>query len=223
MIYLVATGWEWFAAALALGLVVGALTTTRAAGADVRGKWGVGLMLFALAGMGAASALGALSGREGLLLDIALLASLAYFLGLPLGGGLKSLVPAAAPAAPSKPKPILLSRPPQAARAPLVDAPGEAPDGDKPAPGAPPPLLAGPRDGTPDDLSRIKGVGPKSIEKLHALGVFHIDQIAAWNIDNARWIDAAINAPGRVERDKWIQQARGLVAAAKTEQLQERE
>jgi predicted flap endonuclease-1-like 5' DNA nuclease len=80
-------------------------------------------------------------------------------------------------------------------------------------PGQPPESLAAPRGGAPDDLTRIRGIGPKSVEKLHALGVFHFDQIAAWNIDNARWIGAALAVPGRVERGKWIQQARELVAA----------
>ncbi|MFY9831363.1 MAG: hypothetical protein WAK66_01405, partial [Methylocystis sp.] len=80
-------------------------------------------------------------------------------------------------------------------------------------PGHAPESLAAPRGGTADDLTRIRGIGPKSVEKLHALGVFHFDQIAAWNIDNARWVGAALSVPGRVERGKWIQQARELVAA----------
>jgi predicted flap endonuclease-1-like 5' DNA nuclease len=81
---------------------------------------------------------------------------------------------------------------------------------EKSAPGRRPDALSGPRGAKPDDLTRIKGVGPKSVEKLHALGVFHFDQIAAWNLDNARWIGAALSVPGRVERGKWIQQAREL-------------
>lgn len=83
----------------------------------------------------------------------------------------------------------------------------------KAASGVKPETLSAPRDGAPDDLSRIKGLGPRSREKLNALGVFHYDQIAAWNLDNAKWIGAAIGAPGRVERDKWIQQARALASA----------
>jgi predicted flap endonuclease-1-like 5' DNA nuclease len=83
----------------------------------------------------------------------------------------------------------------------------------KKAAGVKPETLPAPRDGGPDDLARIKGVGPKSLEKLNAVGVFHYDQIAAWDLDNARWIGAAIGAPGRVERDKWIQQARALASA----------
>jgi len=88
-----------------------------------------------------------------------------------------------------------------------------APPAKKKAPGVKPGTLAAPRGGKPDDLSRIKGVGPRTHEKLSALGVFHYDQIAAWNLDNAKWIGATIGAPGRVERDKWIQQARALAGA----------
>jgi predicted flap endonuclease-1-like 5' DNA nuclease len=83
----------------------------------------------------------------------------------------------------------------------------------KKAAGVKPEMLAAPRDGGADDLARIKGIGPKSLEKLNGLGVFHYDQIAAWDLDNAKWIGAAIGAPGRVERDKWIQQARALASA----------
>ncbi|WP_363349678.1 hypothetical protein [Methylocystis echinoides] len=83
----------------------------------------------------------------------------------------------------------------------------------KAAPGVKPETLPAPRDGGADDLARIKGIGPKSLEKLNALGVFHYDQIATWNLDNAKWIGSAIGAPGRVERDRWIQQARDLAGA----------
>ncbi len=81
-------------------------------------------------------------------------------------------------------------------------------------PGAQPATFAAARGGAPDDLSLIKGLGPKSVEKLHKLGVFHYDQIADWSADNAKWIGAAIGAAGRVERDNWVAQARKLTAKA---------
>ncbi|HYA80447.1 MAG TPA: hypothetical protein VED87_05930, partial [Methylocystis sp.] len=80
-------------------------------------------------------------------------------------------------------------------------------------PGRPPQALSSPRSGTPDDLTRIKGVGPKSAEKLHGLGVYHFDQIASWTIDEARYVSAALGVPGRVEKGKWVQQARQLQAS----------
>ena len=194
-----------------------------------------------LAGGFAGAELGLVPGRAGLQLEIGLLAALAYFIGLSIGGGAKGLLTAPA-AAPMKPTPVVVrGRPrdeepaapksspapksaapnapapaPQPARsetAPARESTAKASPGKKHFPGHPPESLAAPRGGSPDDLTRIKGIGPKSVEKLHALGVFHFDQIAAWNIDNARWIGAALSGPGRVERGKWIQQARELVAA----------
>ena len=193
-----------------------------------------------LAGGFAGAELGLVPGRAGLQLEIGLLAALAYFIGLSIGGGAKSLLPAPA-AAPMKPTPVVVRGRPRDEEAPAANsAAPKAPATNSPAPkpppaksetaaapesaakaspakkhfpGQPPESLAAPRGGSPDDLTRIKGIGPKSVEKLHALGVFHFDQIAAWNIDNARWIGAALSAPGRVERGKWIQQARELVAA----------
>ncbi|MGD9544667.1 MAG: hypothetical protein AB7F41_06235 [Methylocystis sp.] len=77
-----------------------------------------------------------------------------------------------------------------------------------------PATLTAPRNGAADDLARIKGVGPKSVEKLHALGVFHYDQIAGWSDDNVKWIDGAIGAAGRVKRNGWVEQAQALSGGA---------
>lgn len=243
MIYLLTLGWPWFAGALALGALVGFLTFARARDATFGGGWIIALGVFALAAGAAISYAEILEGRDAALFDIAYTAALAYAAGLPLGGFVGSLAgedkkrPAPAPVivAPAplvetepvvllpEPVPLEAEQPVAAyethavAAAPetLVAAPAPAATSTraKTPPGVRPETLGAPRDGGPDDLSRIKGVGPKSVEKLNALGVFHYDQIAAWNLDNARWIGAAIGAPGRVERDKWIQQARALAGA----------
>jgi predicted flap endonuclease-1-like 5' DNA nuclease len=168
--------------------------------------------------------------RAGLWLEIALPTGLAYFFGLPLGGGAKGLLPVPAPMrAPPKQPPVILRGAPRekesvAPAAQPVDErllasktdqaePPAKPALKKDFPGQRPDELTQPHGGSPDNLSKIKGIGPKSVEKLHALGIFHYDQIASWNIDNARWIGAALAAPGRVERGKWIQQARELIAS----------
>jgi predicted flap endonuclease-1-like 5' DNA nuclease len=233
MLYVLTLGWQWFAAAGALGLVVGFATATRGRDGQFSGAWVILAALGLLAGGFAGAELGLVPGRPGLLLDIGLLAALAYFFGLPIGGGVKSLLPAPASApmkstqvkpAPVKPAPVVTrARPRDEESAAPKPPPGKsevaaaapAPAGKKQFPGQPPESLSAPRGGTPDDLTKIKGIGPKSVEKLHALGVFHFDQIAAWNIDNARWVGAALSVPGRVERGKWILQARELVAAGK--------
>jgi predicted flap endonuclease-1-like 5' DNA nuclease len=76
--------------------------------------------------------------------------------------------------------------------------------------GVRPAPLAGPRDGRPDDLKRIRGIGPQSEARLHAIGIFHLDQIADWTADEARWVGAYLAFTGRIERQDWIGQAQAL-------------
>jgi len=76
-----------------------------------------------------------------------------------------------------------------------------------------PELLHAARDGGPDDLKRIKGVGPKLEALLNRLGVFHFDQIAAWSEDEVAWVDDHIEGfKGRVSRDDWVTQAQNLTS-----------
>jgi NADH-quinone oxidoreductase subunit E len=77
--------------------------------------------------------------------------------------------------------------------------------------GAKPKLLKEPRDGKPDDLKKIKGLGPKMQQALNDLGVFHYDQILSWSDAQIAWVDAQIEARGRIERDDWVEQAKALV------------
>ncbi len=76
--------------------------------------------------------------------------------------------------------------------------------------GVRPLALAGPRDGNTDDLKRIKGIGPQNEARLNALGIYHFAQIADWTVDEARWVGTYLAFPGRIEREKWIEQARAL-------------
>jgi predicted flap endonuclease-1-like 5' DNA nuclease len=66
------------------------------------------------------------------------------------------------------------------------------------------------RNGKPDDLLRISGVGPKNEKILHSLGFFHFDQIAAWTPEQVNWVDDHLRFGGRIEREEWINQARLL-------------
>ncbi len=70
--------------------------------------------------------------------------------------------------------------------------------------------LAGPRDGKADDLKQIKGIGPVGEDALHAIGIYHYDQIAAWTAAEAAWVGTFLAFPGRIERDEWIAQAKAL-------------
>ena len=69
-------------------------------------------------------------------------------------------------------------------------------------------LLNEARDGQPDDLKKISGVGPKLEGLLNQNGVFHFDQIAAWTPAEIAYMDDQLSFKGRIERDGWIDQAK---------------
>ena len=62
-------------------------------------------------------------------------------------------------------------------------------------------------EGAADDLTRIKGIGPKLSQTLNELGIFHYRQIANWEACEAGWIDEFLSFKGRVAREQWIEQA----------------
>ena len=76
--------------------------------------------------------------------------------------------------------------------------------------------LPGPRNGVPDDLQRIRGIGRRNEELLNDLGIFHFGQIAAWTPAEARWVGAFLAFPERIERDDWIGQATILASGGST-------
>jgi len=85
-------------------------------------------------------------------------------------------------------------------------------------PGIKPQMLTEARDGKPDDLKLIKGVGPKLENLLHSLGVFHFDQVAGWTSDEVAWVDENLEGfKGRVSRDDWVEQAKILARGGETE------
>ena len=76
--------------------------------------------------------------------------------------------------------------------------------------------------GPSDDLTRIKGLGPKLAATLGELGVARFDQIAAWSDADIDRIDAQLGRfQGRIRRDEWVAQAR-LLAAGDTAGFQDR-
>jgi NADH-quinone oxidoreductase subunit E len=85
------------------------------------------------------------------------------------------------------------------------------------ATGQRPVALTTARDGKPDDLKVIVGVGPKLEALLHSLGVYHFDQIAAWKAAELAWIDENLEGfKGRASRDNWVPQARELAKTSKS-------
>jgi predicted flap endonuclease-1-like 5' DNA nuclease len=67
--------------------------------------------------------------------------------------------------------------------------------------------------GDPDDLERINGVGPMLCELLHEIGVFYFWQVAEWSPQDIDWVDDKLmHFKGRIQRDKWVDQAQTLAA-----------
>jgi predicted flap endonuclease-1-like 5' DNA nuclease len=196
---------------------------------DLAFIWGIaalggvmaGVMLYTLAEMEFIAAVACalvLAGVVGLVLSLTMTGPLSP----PM-----STQPAAArpapPVAPAAPKPT----PPAAAAPTPKPAPKPAPKPEPvpapepaPAPSAEaaapaevdrPQGLEAARDGGPDDLKVIKGVGPKLEALLHSMGYYHYDQIAAWTEKEVGWVDENLEGfKGRVTRDQWVAQAREL-------------
>ena len=74
-------------------------------------------------------------------------------------------------------------------------------------------ILTAPR-GAPDDMTKLQGVGPQIVKKLAEGGIFHFWQIAAMTPDDAKQVNDDLKLGGRIERDGWIGQARGLHVGA---------
>jgi len=115
------------------------------------------------------------------------------------------------------------AKPPKAPETPkpAVKQAAEAKAAKKPEPAEvkedQPETLTAARDGKPDDLKLLKGVGPKLEQTLNELGFYHFDQIAAWTPEQVAWVDARLKFKGRIERDGWIEQAAQLASGEETE------
>jgi len=88
-------------------------------------------------------------------------------------------------------------------------APAPAPAAPVAAAAEPAPAPVAPEEA--DDLTRIKGLGPKLKTLLAGLGITRFAQIAAWTEADLAAIDPKLGAfAGRPARDSWIEQARLL-------------
>nr|WP_245319363.1 proton-conducting membrane transporter [Mesorhizobium temperatum] len=68
-----------------------------------------------------------------------------------------------------------------------------------------------------DSLRRLIGIGPVNEQKLHDLGVRTYAQIAAWTAADIKRIEDVLQFDGRIERERWIEQAKLLAAGDEKE------
>ena len=66
--------------------------------------------------------------------------------------------------------------------------------------------------GEADDLAKIKGINAEMAGRLNGLGVIKYEQIATFSDDDLANLDEALSLDGRIERDKWVEQAQALLA-----------
>lgn len=64
---------------------------------------------------------------------------------------------------------------------------------------------------TPDDLTQLKGVGPRTEERLNNAGIYHLSQIAALDEEGLAALDAELGMRGRAVRENWPEMARRLL------------
>jgi predicted flap endonuclease-1-like 5' DNA nuclease len=213
MLYL-AIQFAWFLlAAFAFGLVFGWLTgrggPRALAGGPVTGLALLWVALAALVWFRLVNDLAAFW------IETALLHLLAYAAGC-LIGGLLSGAGEPALALPSPAPRLALPQP-----APALAAPGSEPaampkvEREDEIAGKRPAGFAAAQ-GKPDDLELIKGIGPRNVKRLHALGIWHFSQIAAWTPENVEWVGSYLAFPGRIEREQWVAQAAALAGKAKS-------
>jgi predicted flap endonuclease-1-like 5' DNA nuclease len=134
--------------------------------------------------------------------------------------------PLAAPPTASSPPPIADAATPATApvREPIATMPEPAPEApplaDEPiaavAPLEPSPATlaasdpgaAEPPVETADDLTRMKGIGPRLADRLNSAGITRFSQLAALTPEQADALDSGLgDFQGRIHRDRWIEQA----------------
>ncbi len=71
------------------------------------------------------------------------------------------------------------------------------------------PLFTPPID-APDDLERIRGIGPVLRQRLNKLGITTFAQIAAFTEDDLKRIDEVLDFNGQISRERWVEQAKAL-------------
>ena len=120
--------------------------------------------------------------------------------------------PAAFVSMPAEPAAAKPAKAPAAAK-PAAEKPAAAPKVPKAKKEDGPVRLKAARKGGADDLKEIEGIGPAMEKLVNGLGFYHFDQIAGWSDADVAWVDTNMKTfKGRIVRDKWVAQAKIIVA-----------
>ncbi len=65
--------------------------------------------------------------------------------------------------------------------------------------------------GDHDDLEAVNGIGNRMAAKLHEIGIHRFSQLANLNEAEIAWLDLKLLARGRLQRERWCEQARELM------------
>ncbi|HEV2502790.1 MAG TPA: proton-conducting membrane transporter [Mesorhizobium sp.] len=129
----------------------------------------------------------------------------------------------AAPAAKAAATPAAKTAPakaPVAKSAPAKAAPAKAPAA-KPAaakaPAAKAPAAKPAKSSAGDDLRRLIGIGPVNQRRLKEHGITTYAQIAGWTAADIQRVEEYLQFDGRIERERWVQQAKLLAAGDEKE------
>lgn len=246
MIYLLQWYWGWLLLALILGGLVGFYTFQRDFKPEnrlwwlpIRSRWILAIFVFGCV----VAIMKWFPGRLAFYLDTALLFFAFYIIGCLLGGASPDVIDRWKAAKAKANQPSVGNSTTQTKTAAVPPAPTVIPDaptgpilpsgsssstppesrsvGDTTIdyPGKMPPV-AEPRASAPDDLKRITGVGRAEEQRLHDLGIWQFAQIAAWTSENVKWVGSYLAFPGRIERERWVEQARDLIRESGTSETQ---
>lgn len=117
--------------------------------------------------------------------------------------------PKAKPVAPAKAEPAKAETP--VAEAPKVEPVKAESAKAEPPKVSPQPVASPAPKKAEDDLTLLKGVGPKMAGNLKKHGVTSFADIAAWDDAKIDQMDEALGGlPGRIRRDDWVGQAKAL-------------
>lgn len=159
--------------------------------------------------------------RNQALIDAPPAAAIPQVIPSPAGGALGGVAEVIAVAAQDEVEEVQAATQPEIEPAPPPPPPGPAPEPEvtpapepapepvaPPPPAAPPPVAA-----AADDLSRIKGLGPKLQALLPTLGITSYAQIAAMTDADLAALDSQLGPfAGRPAKDNWVAQAQFLAS-----------